>query len=155
VVEKRKLGGAAYEDGVMRSVLVMNGDGSEKAVAAFGYGFDEAGVGGVVTEELAQLEHVGAEDLGLNVGFGPEGFEKLIMRDEALGVLDQIAKNGEGTRSEAEAPIFPPETLVGQIKTEFAKGLHGGVRTSVDFPTPLLDSRITGSTTRPLSSKVS
>ena len=66
-----------------------------KRVPALGNGLNEARRPDVVPQHLAQLEHVGPEHLGLYIGLRPERIEKLVMSNQAAGVLDQVAENGK------------------------------------------------------------
>src|SRR6185437_9002392 len=116
------------EDGAMRVGLIrlpgLMRDGGYEAVAAFGNGLDELRTGGVVPEELAQLQNIGAQDLGLDVGFRPESLEEFVVGDEALGIFNEVAQQGEGAGSEAEALAAAPETLIDGVELEVSKGLH-------------------------------
>jgi hypothetical protein len=63
------------------------------------------GLTGVVAEELAQLKHVGAQNLRLHVGLGPEGVEEFVVGDETAGILDEVAQDRErlGRESHCDA----------------------------------------------------
>ena len=43
---------------------------------------------GIVAEKFAELENIGTQDLWLYVSLRPEGFEQLVVGDQALGILN-------------------------------------------------------------------
>jgi hypothetical protein len=95
-----------------------------EAVAAFGKGLNKLWAGSVVAEELAQLKHVGAQNLRLDIGFRPEFIQEFIVSDEAAGVLDQVTQDRErlGRKSHCDAVV--DQTLIPCIEPERPKLLH-------------------------------
>ena len=98
--------------------------GGYEAVAALGQRLDEARLAGVVAEHLAQIQHVGTEDLGLDVGFRPESVEKLVVGDEAAGMLDQVTQDHEGPGRQSDLRSAGPQALIRGIETKTCKLLH-------------------------------
>ncbi len=70
----------------------------------------------IIAQQLANLENVGADNLRLDVGFRPEGLEQLVVSNQALRILDQVTKNGEGTRSERKLLFAAPYTFVAEVE---------------------------------------
>jgi hypothetical protein len=96
----------------------------DETVSALGDGLDEPGLPGVIVENFSQLEYVGAQDLWLDVGLGPEGIEQLVMGDESAGVFDEIAQNRERLAGEGDLYTLVPEALVCSVQRERLKFLH-------------------------------
>jgi hypothetical protein len=125
LAERIELGFAADQRGVARVAAVYHfRDSVEKAVAAFGDSLDVLRAGGVVAEQLAQFEDVGAQHLGLHVGVRPEGFEQLVVRDEPLRIFDKIAQHRKWTRGEGEHFLALPQAFILRIDAIVTELLH-------------------------------
>jgi hypothetical protein len=84
----------------MRAVRIR--DGGHEAVSALGQGLNEARLAGVIAKHLAQFKHVGAQNLRLNVRFGPKRFEELIMGDQAAGIFNQVTQDSKRLRGQRD-----------------------------------------------------
>jgi hypothetical protein len=71
-------------------------DRSDEPVSALGHGLNKARVLRVVAKCGAYSEDMSLNRLRLDHAVGPYGFEQLIVRDEAAGVLDQICEERKG-----------------------------------------------------------
>ena len=95
-----------------------------EAVAAFGEGLNESRVTGVVTEELAQVKHVGAQNLWLNIGLGPQLIEELVVGNETAGILDEVAQDRERLGRKSDWAAVVEQALISGIEPEGPKLLH-------------------------------
>jgi hypothetical protein len=48
----------------------------------------------VVTESVPNVQDVTFQNLGLNIGIGPDGIKEFILRHQPAGVIHEISKNG-------------------------------------------------------------
>jgi hypothetical protein len=57
----------------------------------------------------------------------PQTFEQLLLADEPLAVLDQVAKHLEDLALQADERVAPPELLAGRIQRALTEEVeHGG-----------------------------
>jgi len=99
-------------------------EGGDEAVAALRDGLDEAGLRGIVAENFAQLEHVGAENLRLDEGLGPQSIEQLVVGDEATWIFNEIAEHGELPGRQRDGNVVAPQTFVRCIEPEGGELFH-------------------------------
>ena len=90
-----------------------------------GKGSDEGRRVGPIAERLADLEDVLLHHLGGDVGPRPEGLEDLLLGDEPIGVLDEVAEEAKRLGRHRDALAVAPEALVDGIETERVELLHG------------------------------
>ena len=103
-------------------------DGGDEAVAAAGEGFDEAGVGGLVAEGLAE-----AVDGGVDAVFvvdegavGPELAGDLLAGEEFAGAAEEQAEDLEGLRVELDADALAAELAGGGVGFKGAEAVAPG-----------------------------
>lgn len=99
-------------------------DIGDESVAAFGESLNEARLTGVVAEELAQVEHVGAQNLWLDVSLGPQLVEKFVVGDETAGILNEVTQDRERLGRESHCEAVAEQALITRIEPEGPKLLH-------------------------------
>ena len=99
-------------------------DLGDEAVAAFGEGLNEAWVTGIVAEELAELKHVGAQNLRLHVGLWPKRIEEFVVGNEAPGILDEVAQDCERLGRKSHWDAIVEQTLINRVEPKGPKLLH-------------------------------
>jgi hypothetical protein len=95
-----------------------------ETVAALGKGLDEARPTGLISEELTQLKHVGAQNLGLNVGLRPELIQEFVMSDQAAGILHEVTQNCERLGRKGHCDAVVEQALIYRVEPEGPKLLH-------------------------------
>ena len=74
----------------------------------------------VIAERVAQLvDRQGEHPIGY-VRIGPRGVEKRVLGHNLIGLLQEPAEDQEGFRGQVDAPIAPPNTLVGLVDKRLA-----------------------------------
>jgi hypothetical protein len=102
-------------------------DLGDEDIAALGVGANVDRLVGAVAQRPAQLEHVRAQNLRLDECIRPEGIEQFVVRDEAAGMLDEVAQHGKGPGCEGDLLASPPQTLIRRIEPKRPKLQHAPV----------------------------
>jgi hypothetical protein len=79
----------------------------------------------VVAQDLAQFQDIFTQYFWLHVGFRPDRFEELLLRYQALRVLYQMAQDCKYLRSQCDASVATPQTLIRGIQPKWTKYFHG------------------------------
>jgi len=121
-----------------RGLPGLAADRCDESVAAPRQCLNVAWMPGVVTEHLAQLQHLVFQHFRLNVSARPQVVEQLIVIHELAGTLNQVSQHVERLRCQCNAHLLPgicptPNALVGGIEPELEKPcrVHRG-----DIPIP-------------------
>ena len=77
-----------------------------------------------VSQQLAQLLHVGAQHLWLHVSFRPQFVQQLIVGYQPLRVFNQVTQNGKRLRGQADPRPVLPQAFVPGVELKAAKLLH-------------------------------
>ena len=117
----------------------------DKAISALGNCLNEPWLPCVVIQNFAQVKHVGAKHLRLHVGFRPEGVQQFVMRDQAAGMVNEVAQHRERFRRQIDLGTLVPEAFIRQIQCKRFELLHADQRSSKK-PTPILISNRTSMT---------
>jgi hypothetical protein len=73
-------------------------DRSDKLVPTPGQSLNENRMLRVVTESVPNVQDVTFQNLGLNIGIGPDGIKEFVLRHQAARVIHEISKNGVSCR---------------------------------------------------------
>src|SRR5262249_29882439 len=98
----------------------------DELITALRKGSNELRLIAAITEYLAYSQDVLLHDLGVDDGVGPQGFENLVLGDEPLVAVDEIAEQVESLRRQGDALVSAPQALVGRVESERLELFHRG-----------------------------
>src|ERR1700723_1642755 len=104
-------------------------DLGNEAIATPGQCFDESRALGIIPERAPDIADVALEHLGLDVGFGPQGLQHLLLGHQPAGMLHQIPEHRKCFGSQQNATFFRsiatmPKALVSHVHSEWRELCH-------------------------------
>ena len=95
------------------------GHGGDELVTPPRQSFDKARGFRIVPEHCPNIPDVALEHFWLDVGFGPQGLQQLVLCHQTPGMLYQVTEHGKGLGSQQEtllaSSLTAPQTLVDQV----------------------------------------
>ncbi len=82
------------------------------------HGFDEHRFIGPVSKDFSDVQNVLSENFWVDVGLGPQGFQKLVLGDEPSRVFHQKPEDVVGFRGDWHAFFSAPKAMVCRVKPE-------------------------------------
>ena len=113
--------------------LGCGGERDDEPISPAGDGLDEAWRFGVLPQHVAQVADIGVEQSRAHTSLGLRGFEEFLLGHQPVGVLGQVAQDGEGFRSEGKNLVPLPELLSRAVQGKGGK-VNDGFRFHASNP---------------------